>query len=726
MTGYDAPAPRSEDVLGRWSFARRVYRIVEQTPDSWSVRIGVHGKWGDGKTTVLRFLKKLALKEHQIVLEFTPWSAKTRDELWREFLVTFAQGLQGQGITLGNSIVGRTVSGLLRYEDLARHLSKANRIAEATSLGFFHLLREMLEPSSAPFKAIKHQLGNRRIIILVDDLDRAEPNVLPFLFLALREIFDLPGFAFVLAFDDETVAKMLEDTRLIEGHGSSFLDKLLDFRLALPIMTLTQTQHFLLLLMERHLDFFDKASLNPVISLIAKNPRRIKRFVRHLAALQPALQRFDVGEIDYYILYLSQLVELESQALVHRLLMEMEESNMQLFSFKDEERQERRNQIVSLLASTHTQASEEYIVPIVEELLDNAFRFEASVATVRLVVLVPWVTLREANAVLEKWHQHHEGLSEVDEWVVQHSENFCLHREDVARELFEQLSKWRKRKLDEAAGVVAESNVNACVDIALGCLRLQNALFGAGLACVGDDFYRKSEFVKILAAPMLEWAHFRVNEADRRARDVERQVLSECLSCAIENPEDLLRWVQPWSAGSGSFEKEKRELLTACMPHIEEAVAVVLMRKFEERLGLQTLLGNDGICWRHILAVVEGPFWRRIDEIHMMFTRASEELIIHENCVRFFECICMAFSGRAWPLGPEHVKEVLDRHREFARDVWSAVIAQPIQFRMQGDIRQHRQQLMIAGIPDEELPLPSSWITPERYEELTGRPPAPD
>jgi predicted KAP-like P-loop ATPase len=345
-TGYDAPASRSEDLLGRWSFARQAYRIIDQTPASWSVRLGIHGKWGDGKTTVLRYIRSLAHDDHHVIVPFTPWSAKTRDELWRDFLVAFAQALQDNAIDLGNSIPARVVTKLLKYEDLTKALTTVNRIAEATSRGFFHLLLEILKPHGPALSRIKHQLGERRICVLVDDLDRAEPEILPFLFLALRDIFDLPGFAFVLAFDDEAVASVLEKTRLPDDHGSLFLDKLLDFRLALPKMTREQTQQLLLSLTKTHLRSFDEDSLIATVSSMPRNPRRIKRFVRHLAVLQPTLQRFEIDEIDHYTLYLSQLLQLESQTLVQSLLTELEESNIELLVSKKEEREDRRKKIV--------------------------------------------------------------------------------------------------------------------------------------------------------------------------------------------------------------------------------------------------------------------------------------------------------------------------------------------------------------------------------------------
>ena len=58
-SGYDASQfKREHDDLNRWRFASEIVEVISATPPDWSVRIGVFGKWGEGKTTVLRFAEQ--------------------------------------------------------------------------------------------------------------------------------------------------------------------------------------------------------------------------------------------------------------------------------------------------------------------------------------------------------------------------------------------------------------------------------------------------------------------------------------------------------------------------------------------------------------------------------------------------------------------------------------------------------------------------------------------
>ena len=58
-TGHDSPIVRIEqDFYERWPVATSISRIIASSPIEWSTRIGLFGKWGDGKTSVLNFLEQ--------------------------------------------------------------------------------------------------------------------------------------------------------------------------------------------------------------------------------------------------------------------------------------------------------------------------------------------------------------------------------------------------------------------------------------------------------------------------------------------------------------------------------------------------------------------------------------------------------------------------------------------------------------------------------------------
>jgi predicted KAP-like P-loop ATPase len=67
-------ATPQEDVLNRAPFARRIANVLRELPKGASLVVGVHGPWGDGKTTVLNFVRaELAASPTTLPVDFNPW-----------------------------------------------------------------------------------------------------------------------------------------------------------------------------------------------------------------------------------------------------------------------------------------------------------------------------------------------------------------------------------------------------------------------------------------------------------------------------------------------------------------------------------------------------------------------------------------------------------------------------------------------------------------------------
>jgi predicted KAP-like P-loop ATPase len=98
-SGYDAPrVAQAEDDLDRWRFAAELVELVKNTPLDWSIRIGVFGKWGEGKSTVLHFIEHMVREDGHLVVWFVPWAATNWDQLWAEFANRLLDVVEGSGI----------------------------------------------------------------------------------------------------------------------------------------------------------------------------------------------------------------------------------------------------------------------------------------------------------------------------------------------------------------------------------------------------------------------------------------------------------------------------------------------------------------------------------------------------------------------------------------------------------------------------------------------------
>lgn len=85
-SGFDAAqSKRENDDLNRWRFASEIVDVILTTPLAWSARIGIFGKWGEGKSTVLRFAEGMLKEKGNIVFWFSPWSVGNWQDLWDDF-----------------------------------------------------------------------------------------------------------------------------------------------------------------------------------------------------------------------------------------------------------------------------------------------------------------------------------------------------------------------------------------------------------------------------------------------------------------------------------------------------------------------------------------------------------------------------------------------------------------------------------------------------------------
>ena len=113
--GFDAPAV--EDVLGRWAFAREISLLATNAPADWSLRVGIYGSWGTGKTTVLGFVEHIVGQRGHIPVWFNPWGHGDKHEMFGELADAAREALGAAGIKTSGWFrrsakkVGKTVAG---------------------------------------------------------------------------------------------------------------------------------------------------------------------------------------------------------------------------------------------------------------------------------------------------------------------------------------------------------------------------------------------------------------------------------------------------------------------------------------------------------------------------------------------------------------------------------------------------------------------------------------
>jgi hypothetical protein len=89
--GHDASGAKDE--LGREPLARQIYQCLKPVDANWSVRVGLFGSWGLGKTTVADWIRQWAIEEGHVAVNFKI-AAESKDTIFHALSVAIYDALK--------------------------------------------------------------------------------------------------------------------------------------------------------------------------------------------------------------------------------------------------------------------------------------------------------------------------------------------------------------------------------------------------------------------------------------------------------------------------------------------------------------------------------------------------------------------------------------------------------------------------------------------------------
>ncbi|MDI6871518.1 MAG: P-loop NTPase fold protein [Bacillota bacterium] len=217
----------SQDRFRRWPFAKRVADTIAASEDSSSLVVGIYGAWGEGKSTVLHFIKH-ELEHHAniICVWFNPWQCEDETQLIIAYFRTLASALH-RSLTSTTEIFGLLMQYAALLVPVNPYASSLQKVGEKLTSIDAEALKKKIETILTSSK--------KRVVVLVDDIDRLDKTEIHAIFKLVKLTADFAYTSYVLAFDDDMVAKALaERYGSDEAAGHDFLDKIVQVPLHLP------------------------------------------------------------------------------------------------------------------------------------------------------------------------------------------------------------------------------------------------------------------------------------------------------------------------------------------------------------------------------------------------------------------------------------------------------------------------------------------------------------
>ena len=735
-TGYDAPQhERRDDFLGRWRFAADVFGVAKETPKDWSVRLGIFAKWGEGKTTILRFIEGMAATEGYIPVWFAPWSARSWDNLWSEFAAAIVEALKAQSLAprslkkLKFKLLGRKTQK--HAEQVAKELSGLSAVAKPAVGAGFAFLQQFLDVDGADFQTLLSELGGRRVIVFVDDLDRVDPRLVPQLLLALRELLDLPGFVFVLAFDDEIVSKALTVYHAAWDSGQAFLEKIIDFRFQVPGATPVRIQKLFAASLRIYCPFVDPGVTGQIADLLPLNPRKVKALIRHLAALQGEVQRYDANALNWVDIVIAQSLRLESEAFFDALLdaKRLEELTFSAFRARQDRAESERKEdheieLEDLLkeAEVSDDGTKKRIKMLMEAQRargSSGFRSMAG-----LSVRPRLITDKEFREAVDDWLKKH-NITQFEDWLKNHALQRSADIRDVAEEFFAVLINHREARLEAAADVQAADDHVAALKGAQTALALVREILFASGQWLRDLIDTPPSFARVFDQAM-KWLHFYRNPGEPETRAEERQFLIDVANAHRSRDADAyLDVLRPWSlevtwdvgaVDAESAEKRSRlrlDLISITAPAVAESV----LKSFEMPGGIRQFSeAKRKSAEKYILLNSNSPLWAEPmkSRFNAALDVAGKTSVGQDNLRALLDLLIQGLRSQLEGASAEDIRVFL-RDRQFVPLLWSGVVAGRIQYRRQLEILKARAALIRDGAAESDLPIPE-WLAPRQSE----------
>lgn len=295
----------STDLFGHAPFARNLAESICRYPGSDGLVLALYGPWGSGKSTVLsyvnHYIEQKPEAEQPVIVTFNPWWFSGQENLARAFLGQLQAVLPEKyaGFKKLGDLLGTFAEGVGGLVDLTGVSFGAG--------GLVGGLVSQIKPKPKDVPALKSEISKlllqegKRVLIIIDDIDRLVPDETRQLFTVIKALADFPQVVYLLAFDREVAIEALAQQTGVPGER--YLEKIIQVPFELPPVDRVALRATLLkqldiiisgtpegLFDDEHWANIFHDGIDPLLQV----PRDVVRFINTLSVTYPTI----VGEVN--------------------------------------------------------------------------------------------------------------------------------------------------------------------------------------------------------------------------------------------------------------------------------------------------------------------------------------------------------------------------------------------------------------------------------------------
>lgn len=311
---YDKPIEtEKDDFLSRKRFSQHLGKALLDWKEKESLVIAIYGEWGSGKSSVINlaneYVETIENDNKPTIIEFNPWSFSEEKNLSTHFFNEIAKELEirhcsakdkkiaenlklyanllnlspkketlnnlSSKILLGLGLIGISSSQIIQWLEIPTDWIKYIAFGVGLVLFLAGLFKDFLLGLSDFFQQkylinkksiielkseIKKALSerNKKIVIVIDDIDRLNQSEIKQIFRLIRVNADFPNTIYLLAFDRKIVEKNLEEQ--VGVSGKDYLDKIVQVNFDVPFAKPSKIAAFLFKELDRILSVLPESA----------------------------------------------------------------------------------------------------------------------------------------------------------------------------------------------------------------------------------------------------------------------------------------------------------------------------------------------------------------------------------------------------------------------------------------------------------------------------------
>ena len=570
-------------------------------------------------------------------------------------------------------------------------------------------------------QTLQKEAGDKRLVVMIDDLDRVKIDLVPHLLLALVESLDLSRCAFVLGLDPHVIGRALPQVHAGWGTTVEFLEKAIEF----PFWLSHPQREDVLRLMRNEVPkgpfSIDEKALSEVADLVSENPRKLKLFLSGLWRLKGQIERHAEDEIDWILLLLIELMRalsfktaeilLREKSFWDELLVSSFRASASRESKADAKPDEKWMQMAQDAIQKTGELDDQQRIELIRIL--TAIRDRGRLKTwdhvnywARVSEEPHVFTWKEFRQLFEQWRGD-ASLANLEKLVTSHASKRETPPTTVKRELFRTLVDWRQQTLERAADSRPGTEFQEHLETAEVALSLMRAfVFGLGGFCGGEAFLVFEDYRRMFDH-FGKWIHWRADPAYIDAHEREKEILDRATGDGSGFATQILEYLRIWDPLARA-EPELEELKKAVIEIAAPVLYKELCERFKRRDGINTLWGQDRhLVEKYFLYKHDAGYYSR--DVRGYFEglaeAANSDAIIHENLFEYLYMFTYGLRKGLQVLAPEDMVP-LAKDVELMGTIWKGVVARRLQPRLTRWLEETRAKLAEHFGGEEHLPIP--------------------